>query len=106
MQEASPQAQAAVPLTATEIVPIQHKTTAQAVKLDAAQDVLNNVPPTARRVANPPVRVLVLTDAAPFVEERVSHRAVAHVLMFPQVQAALRALVLLLVETTVSEHAR
>jgi hypothetical protein len=86
--------------------PIQHKTTAQVVKSDAAMVVPNNALPTVQQVANPPVRVLVLTDAAPFVEERVSHRAVAHVLMFPQVQAALRALVLLLVETTVSEHAR
>ena len=100
------QAQAAVPLTATEIVPIQHRITVQVVKSDAVLDVLSNVLPTARQAAKPLVKVLVPMVAAHFAVELASHPAVAHVPMSHLDQAAPRAPVLLLAVTIVLEHVR
>lgn len=87
MQEASPQAPAAVPLTAMAIAPIQLKTAVRAVRLDAAQVVRSNAVPIAQQDAKPLAPALALMDAAPFAVVPANHHvgALVHTYLLVQV---------------------
>ena len=95
-----------VPPTAMAIAPIQHKTTVQIVKLDAAPDVPNNAVPIVQRAAKPLVQAPAPTDVAHFAAEPASLPVAVLVLMSLLVQVAPLAHVLLLAKTIALGHAR